>query len=132
MGVTTFCDYPPQALQIPKIGSFVNPSIEAVLGRQPDLVVGVPEGTDYEKVKQMEALGLRVSVFPVSSVGAILNSIRLLAQVVGREEAGAKLLRRMQNQMDSVRRYLDGSRRIFHAVAVIYPVISYVSWFILD
>ena len=111
VGVTTFCDYPPQALQIPKIGSFVTPSIEAVLGRRPDLVVGVPEGTDHEKVKQMETLGLRVSVFPVSSVGAIFSSIRLLAQVVGRDEAGAKLLRRMQNQMDSVRRYLDNSRR---------------------
>ncbi|MGH9895050.1 MAG: ABC transporter substrate-binding protein [bacterium] len=111
VGVTTFCDYPPEALRIPKIGSYVNPSIEAVLAQRPDLIVGVPEGTDPERLKGMETLGLRVLVFPVSSIGAITDSIRSLAHVVGEKEAGTKLLERMQKQFHSVQRSLEGARR---------------------
>src|SRR5216117_4225287 len=38
VGVTTFCDYPPQAKLKPKIGSSI-PNLEAILGLKPDLVL---------------------------------------------------------------------------------------------
>jgi iron complex transport system substrate-binding protein len=110
VGVTTFCDYPTEALRIQKIGTYTNPSIEAVLALRPDLVVAAPEGTDQEKIKRLETLGLKVAVLPVSSAGTIFESIRLLARIVHREEAGTKLLLGMQHQIDSVRRNLKGVR----------------------
>src|SRR6266496_1336487 len=39
VGVTTFCDYPPQAKLKPKIGSST-PNLEAILGLKPDLIIG--------------------------------------------------------------------------------------------
>src|SRR5690348_3533883 len=35
VGVTTYCDYPAAAKQLPKIGSFTNPSLEAIVARRP-------------------------------------------------------------------------------------------------
>jgi len=111
VGVTTYCDYPPPAQKIPKIGDFVNPSIEAVLAQQPDLVIGVPEGTDQEKVRLMERLGLRVLVVSVSGLSGILSSIKLIAGALGKEEAGEKLVLKIQAQMNHVRKRIEGARR---------------------
>ncbi|MFH1428683.1 MAG: helical backbone metal receptor, partial [Candidatus Margulisiibacteriota bacterium] len=38
VGVTTFCNYPPQALRKEKIGSFSQPNIEKILSLKPDLI----------------------------------------------------------------------------------------------
>ncbi|MBE9486626.1 MAG: ABC transporter substrate-binding protein, partial [Chloroflexi bacterium] len=37
-GVTSFCTYPEQALSKPQVGGYTNPSLEAVMLQQPDLV----------------------------------------------------------------------------------------------
>jgi iron complex transport system substrate-binding protein len=111
VGVTTYCDFPPEARKIPKIGSFVNPSIEAVLAKQPDLVIGVPEGTNQESVKRMERLGLRVLLVSVSSLNDILSSIRLIAATVAKEEAGKELVLRIQTRMEHVKKRIQGAQR---------------------
>ena len=110
VGVTTYCDYPPQARLVPKIGSFVSPSVEAVLAKQPDLVVGVRE-TDREKIKRMERMGLRVVVISVASLKETFRSIHSLAGIVGREEAGEKLLSQLQGQIDRIRARIAGAKR---------------------
>jgi iron complex transport system substrate-binding protein len=110
VGVTAFCDYPPQARLVPKIGSFVSPSVEAVLAKQPDLVVGVRE-TDREKIKRMERMGLRVVVISVTGLKDTFKSIGLLAGIVGRQEAGKQLLSRLREQIDRVRATIAGAER---------------------
>ena len=34
--VTTYCDYPAEARKLPKIGGFMNPSLEAIVAKRPD------------------------------------------------------------------------------------------------
>ena len=36
VGVTTYCDYPAEARKLPKIGGFMNPSLEAIAAKRPD------------------------------------------------------------------------------------------------
>ena len=58
VGVTTYCDYPAEARKLPKIGGFMNPSLEAVAAKRPDFVIGVSSATDPVKAREMERLGL--------------------------------------------------------------------------
>src|ERR1043165_2156948 len=44
VGVTTYCDYPPDAKKIAKIGDFMNASLEAMTAKRADLVIGVVGG----------------------------------------------------------------------------------------
>ncbi|MBI4874857.1 MAG: ABC transporter substrate-binding protein, partial [Acidobacteria bacterium] len=39
VGVSTFCRYPAAAAKLPKVGTFINPSIEPILALKPDLVI---------------------------------------------------------------------------------------------
>ncbi len=50
VGITSFCDYPKAALSKPKIGGFVNPSIEKIVSLKPDLVIGIGEGNRRETI----------------------------------------------------------------------------------
>ncbi|HNT28447.1 MAG TPA: helical backbone metal receptor, partial [bacterium] len=43
VGVTRYCTWPPEALKIPKIGGWHDPSLEAVIGVRPDTVLHLPE-----------------------------------------------------------------------------------------
>ena len=111
VGVTTYCDYPAQARRLPKIGNFSNPSVEAVLAKQPDLVVGVSQGANHETIRHMERLGLRVLLMSVSSLSDIFNSISLLSREVGRQQAGEKLKSLIQGSIDRVTERIAGTKR---------------------
>src|SRR5712675_1896591 len=40
VGRSRFCDYPPEVRNIPSVGGYVDPSLEAILALAPHLVVG--------------------------------------------------------------------------------------------
>jgi iron complex transport system substrate-binding protein len=125
VGVTTFCDYPPEAQRIPKIGDFINPNVEAILAKRPDLVIGVSGATDPDKAREMERLGLKVTLLSVSSLKEILRSIRLIAGVVGRQAAGERLVSSLQAQISRVQKMVGGApRRSVLMVVGLQPLIA--------
>ena len=58
VGVTTFCHYPPEAARKPKIGDYLHPSLEAIAGLRPDLVVSEASGVRH--AERLSALDLNV------------------------------------------------------------------------
>ena len=88
VGVTNYCDYPPEALKVPKIGDFISPNIEAIMAKRPDVVIGVSGATDLQKVKEMERLGLKVALVSAANLNEILRSMKSIAGLLGNEAAG--------------------------------------------
>jgi cobalamin transport system substrate-binding protein len=103
VGVTTYCDYPAEARKISKIGGFMNPSLEAIVSKRPDLVIGVSSATDPVKAREIERLGLKVNLISLTSVSDILNSIKGVARMLGKPDSGEKLARKITLQMDRVK-----------------------------
>src|SRR5690242_19154399 len=50
VGVCSQCNYPDAARRIPRVGGYMVPSVEAVLGARPDLVIAVPSPGNRESV----------------------------------------------------------------------------------
>ncbi|HWP59035.1 MAG TPA: cobalamin-binding protein [Candidatus Acidoferrales bacterium] len=111
VGVTTYCDYPPAAKRLPKIGTFMNPNVELVVAQRPDLVIAVPERADREKLGILEQVGLKVLVLRVSNLSEVLGAIRALAQLTERREQGERLIRAIESEIHAVRRRIDGAVR---------------------
>src|SRR5262249_1764887 len=88
VGVTTYCDYPPDAKKIAKVGDFMNPSLEAVAAKRPDLVIGVAGATDPVKTREMERLGLKIVLLPLANLDDILQSVRANGGLMGDQRAG--------------------------------------------
>src|ERR1044071_3036205 len=104
VGVTTYCDYPVDAKKIAKIGDFMNPSLEAVAAKRPELVIGVVGATDPVKAREMERLGLKVVLLPLANLGDILKAVRAIGGLMGDERAGKGLAAKIRVPVDDVRR----------------------------
>ena len=103
-GVTTYCDYPPEAKKIAKIGDFMNPSLEAVAAKRPDLVLGVSGATDPVKARELERLGLKLVLLPLQNHDDILKSIQVIAGMIGDPTAGKNLAAKISAQVDEVKK----------------------------
>ncbi len=86
----------------PRVGSYVNPSVEQTISLNPDLILATAAGNPREFVERMESLGLSVyTVFPKDFDG-ILRSISDIAMVTGRERWGAKVIGEMRRRKERI------------------------------
>ena len=86
-GVTTFCHYPPEVRDKPKIGTYLNPNLETLLALRPDLIVALEE--HGELVDQLRRIGLNVVAVQHNDLAGIYASLEAIGRAVG-EEAGAR------------------------------------------
>ncbi len=107
MGVTTSCDYPAEALKLPKIGGFMSPSLEAIVAKRPDLVIGVSSATDPVKARELERLGLKVTLISLASLSDILGSIKSIARLMGSPQDGEKLANTIDAQVRDVKKSIE-------------------------
>ena len=62
VGVTRFCDRPPQAAARDKVGGFVDISLERVVALKPDLVIAMPSLGQRALLDRLRGLGIPVLV----------------------------------------------------------------------
>ena len=83
VGVTSYCRFPREVLALPKVGGYLTPSYEALVGLQPDLVVTLPEQADIEP--RLTALGMPILRVDHRSLAGIVRSIEQVGQRCGGE-----------------------------------------------
>jgi len=118
VGVTTYCDFPAEAQKLPKIGGFMNASLEVIVAKRPDLVIGVSSATDPVKAREMERLGLKVILISLASVSDILSSIKSIARLLGNPAAGENLVRNITRQFEKVKKRVAPAPRRSTLLAV--------------
>lgn len=113
VGVSELSDFPPQARDVDRVGSYLKPNIEAVIARRPDVVIAVPSPGNREAVESLIELGLRVVVVEEGpKLDDIYLSIDKIAAEAGRAVSGRELVARLRGQVDAVRRRVAPLRRI--------------------
>ena len=108
VGVTEYCDFPPEARTRPKIGGYVNPSVEAVVALKPDLVVVSPGPGNRDAALAMQRQGLRVEIVPAESLEDTLAAIVDVARMCGDEAKGTALAGSIRARLDAVARRVAG------------------------
>ena len=110
VGVSDYSDYPPAARSIPRVGG-LEVSAEKVASLRPDLVLATREGNARGPVSALSAAGLRVLVLPTGSLDAVLESIRVTGEALGRREAAARLVDSLARRRAAVRARSAGRPR---------------------
>jgi len=83
VGRSRYCDYPPEALSLPSIGGYTDPSLEAILGLRPDLVVGARGPIGQGLVRTLEDRGIATWFPETESLEQILTMIEGLGTRTG-------------------------------------------------
>lgn len=101
VGVTNFCNYPPAASHISKVGGYFDPNFEAIVMLKPDLVLILPE---QENVKDfLSRLNISFSIVNNKTVSDIFTGIKIIGVTFGKEEPAEKLLLSLRTRLEKVK-----------------------------
>lgn len=110
VGITEFCNYPPEAAEKPKVGGFSDVSVEKVVEQNPDLIL-VASIHMAQVLPELEKLGLPVLVMDAHDMPGVLDQIRLVGKITGQDEAAEALTAQMQARADAVAKAVEGRPR---------------------
>jgi iron complex transport system substrate-binding protein len=102
VGVTRF-DSAPEVARVPRVGGFVDPSVEAVVALRPDLVVWLTEGSALAPVRRIADLGIPVLALPIIGVEDVVAATRVVAAALGDPAAGERLAARIGGAIERAR-----------------------------
>jgi iron complex transport system substrate-binding protein len=106
-GVTRYCNFPPAASSLPKVGGVSDPDVERIVALSPDLVLCTTDGNPREKVRTLEELGIPCFAVSPQDLEAVFASVRRLGALLDaatRGEAAADALRRRADRARSAGR----------------------------
>jgi iron complex transport system substrate-binding protein len=107
-GVSDYDTYPPEVLDIPRVGALLDPNLERIFELRPDLVVTY--GTQSTLRTRLGSAGIRTFPFVTGSIDDMLRSIGQLAEVLGDPEAGRDLAGRIRGSLDDTAGRATGPR----------------------
>ena len=118
VGVCAQCDYPDAATRLPRVGGYLAPSVEAVLGQRPDLVMVVPSPGNREAVRTIERAGVPVLVTADRTLDDLWGAIHSVAGALGVPERGVEMEQKVRRDLDRVRQRVAGlpTRRVLLVV----------------
>lgn len=95
VGVSRF-DEDKAVAALPRVGGFVDPSVEAVVALKPDLILVQPGPGNQRPVERMAELGVPVLLLPLHSVGDTLAALRAVGQALGQTKEAEALIARFE------------------------------------
>jgi iron complex transport system substrate-binding protein len=102
VGVSRF-DQRPEVAALPRVGGFVDPSVEAVVALRPDLVLVQPAPGNQRPVEALAGLGISVLVLRLGSVDDVLAALRAAGAALGRAAQGEALAQGLEQARAAVR-----------------------------
>jgi len=118
VGVTDWCDYPPEALEKEKVGSYDTPDIEKIVALNPDLVL-VAYGTTMDVINSMVGLGLTVFGIKTTDLDDLLNDIKTVGEITDTEVEAQSVTSEMESRIQAVTNQteeLEERPRVFYIV----------------
>ena len=107
VGVTEFCDYPPQALEKPKVG-YSQPNLESIVALQPDLLLAPKSFIRVDLLQKIEQLKIPAFVLEPHTVEEIMAHIQTLGRMVGRSQEGNRQTAELRKEVSTLTVKLDG------------------------
>jgi iron complex transport system substrate-binding protein len=111
VGVSSYCEFPPEALEKEKVGGYINPSLEKIVALRPDLVIGIAEGDLKTFMDKLASLKIPVYITNPRNVSAVLTSIQNIGKVTFSSRAAEKITQVMKARIQAVEARVQGRPR---------------------
>jgi iron complex transport system substrate-binding protein len=121
VGVTDYCNYPPEAKQKPSVGGFSTPNMEKIVALSPDLVLAT---SIHQKqvIPSLEQQGITVFAVAPKTLDEVLEAITLVGKITGEEKEAAKLVAGMRTRIKAVTDKTDSLSQEQK------PKVFYITW----
>ena len=100
IGVSRYCDFPPEVQKLPKVGTYIKPDPEAIARLAPDLVI--LQGNPTELTNRLNALHISFAEVPHGTLNDVFTGIEIIAKAAGVAERADPLMRHIQGGLDAI------------------------------
>ena len=111
VGVTSYCDYPPEATAKEKVGDTLRPGIERIVALRADLVIASTASQLQQFVYNLDEVRIPVYVSDPRGVDAVLDSITRIGELTGATTRARELTTSLRGRIESVRSRLAGAEK---------------------
>jgi iron complex transport system substrate-binding protein len=102
IGVTRYCDFPPEALKKEKIGGFLDPDIERIKALAPDVVVAF-RGNPLSALGKLEEIGVPLFILDIKNrLSSVPRMIERIGAATGRTIQAARLNADLARKLEAV------------------------------
>jgi len=119
VGVTDYCNYPPEATTKPKIGGFSTVSVEKVAAQNPDLVIA-SEGNGADLVDHLRKLNMTVIATSPKNVTGILNDITLIGKAADAEGNASAFVSSLEARISAIESNAS--------TLAVHPKVAHIIW----
>ncbi|HXG57223.1 MAG TPA: ABC transporter substrate-binding protein [Vicinamibacterales bacterium] len=109
VGVSSFDRFPPDVAGVQKVGALLDPNLEKILSLKPDLVAVYHSQEDFRR--QLDRAGVPTYIYTHAGLADVTATIRSVGQRIGSSERGHALAKRIETQLDAIRKSVAGKRR---------------------
>jgi ABC-type Fe3+-hydroxamate transport system substrate-binding protein len=118
VGADVYANWPAAVQAVPRVGTQQEPSIEAILGLRPDLVVSATSANRQITIEAIERLGVPVFVTSTEGVAGLERTILNLGNLVGQRSGAEALVRTIQAGLAQVRTQAQSMPRVRSLIVV--------------
>lgn len=102
VGRTRWCADPPEALAIESVGDGLDPNVELIVARRPDLVVFYRSAMNAAAIEQLEGLGIATASVQLDGLADVSRAALLLGRLTGDSARADTLVRAFELELAAV------------------------------
>lgn len=104
VGAIEYSDYPPPALEVPRVGRYDMLDMERILALAPDLILAWQSGNPRATVTRLQAMGLNVYVAEPRDLSSVADQLETIARLTGRSAEARGLVTGFREELAALRR----------------------------
>ena len=112
VGRSRYCDWPPEALKLPTIGGYVDPSFEAILALRPGLVTGARGPAGAALSERLEARGIMTYLPRTESFPEIDAMLLGIGERTGKSAEAKAKVEALHARIDAVEKAVASRPRV--------------------
>lgn len=111
VGVTTYCNYPPEAQAIAKVSDTLHPNLEQIIALKPDLVIVSTASQLEQFITKLTEAKIPIFVIKSQSLAGIIHSLESLGQVTGAETTSQAVVAQMRQRLVAISQVIKDQPR---------------------
>ena len=102
-GVTLYSDFPPAAVSLPKVGSYVQLNLEKIVALKPDLCIAIKDGNPRVVANRLESLKIPAYAVDPKNLETVMQTVLKIGSLLNADQRADLLVQRMRSRVFKVK-----------------------------
>ena len=112
VGVTLYSDYPPEAVKKPKVGTFWQPNVEAVIAAKPDLTITLGFEQQRNIAERLKRIGYSSLTVSIEKVNDLFEAIEKIGAATGKQHQANELVADIREKLKKLSVLVGSNDRV--------------------